>query len=60
MFLSSESNTRSDAYGGPIHNRARFLLEIISAIHKRIDDQSFSVSVKFYTTDFLKGMHVMC
>jgi 2,4-dienoyl-CoA reductase-like NADH-dependent reductase (Old Yellow Enzyme family)/thioredoxin reductase len=31
-FLSRSSNQRQDAYGGDLDNRARFLLEIISAV----------------------------
>lgn len=33
-FLSSESNQRSDEYGGCLENRARFPLEIVDAIRK--------------------------
>ncbi len=36
QFLSPLSNHRQDAYGGSIENRARFLLEIIRAIRKRV------------------------
>jgi N-ethylmaleimide reductase len=32
QFLRSGSNHRSDAYGGPIENRARFLFEVVQAI----------------------------
>ena len=31
QFLQDGSNTRTDAYGGPIENRARFLLEVTDA-----------------------------
>jgi N-ethylmaleimide reductase len=31
QFLQDGSNRRSDAYGGPIENRARFLLEVTAA-----------------------------
>ncbi len=31
QFLQSSTNHRTDAYGGPIENRARFLLEIVDA-----------------------------
>jgi len=31
QFLQSGSNTRTDAYGGPIENRARLLLEVLGA-----------------------------
>ncbi len=32
QFLQDNSNHRSDAYGGPIENRARFLLEVVEAL----------------------------
>jgi N-ethylmaleimide reductase len=32
QFLQDGSNKRTDAYGGPIENRARFLLEVVAAI----------------------------
>ncbi len=32
QFLRSGSNQRSDAYGGPIENRARFLNEVMQAV----------------------------
>ncbi|MBD8605467.1 N-ethylmaleimide reductase [Aeromicrobium sp. CFBP 8757] len=32
QFLSTESNTRDDAYGGTIDNRARLVLEIVDAV----------------------------
>ncbi len=32
QFLQDGSNRRTDAYGGPVENRARFLLEIIEAL----------------------------
>lgn len=31
QFIRPNSNTRSDAYGGPIENRARFVLEVVEA-----------------------------
>lgn len=32
QFLRDGSNQRTDAYGGPVENRARFLLEVVEAI----------------------------
>ncbi len=32
QFLRDGSNQRSDAYGGPVENRARFLLEVVEAV----------------------------
>jgi 2,4-dienoyl-CoA reductase-like NADH-dependent reductase (Old Yellow Enzyme family)/thioredoxin reductase len=36
QFLSALSNRRQDAYGGSVENRARFLLEVIQAIRRRV------------------------
>jgi N-ethylmaleimide reductase len=38
QFLRSGSNVRTDAYGGPIENRARFLFEVVDAITKEIGE----------------------
>lgn len=32
QFLQDKSNHRTDAYGGPVENRARFLLEVTDAV----------------------------
>lgn len=37
QFLRSGSNTRTDAYGGSIENRARLLLEVMRAVTEEID-----------------------
>jgi 2,4-dienoyl-CoA reductase-like NADH-dependent reductase (Old Yellow Enzyme family)/NADPH-dependent 2,4-dienoyl-CoA reductase/sulfur reductase-like enzyme len=52
-FLSRATNRRSDQYGGPLENRARFLLEIIARTRKmvggdypvwcRLDGREFSI-----------------
>ena len=31
-FLSRHANTRTNVYGGPLENRARFLIETVTAI----------------------------
>jgi len=36
QFLSSNTNQRSDAYGGSLENRARFVLEVIDAVIRGI------------------------
>ncbi|WP_275783841.1 alkene reductase [Pararhizobium gei] len=38
QFLRSGSNVRTDQYGGPIENRARFLFEVVEAITKEIGE----------------------
>ena len=37
QFLNPRTNTRTDAYGGSIENRARFLFDVIDAVGERID-----------------------
>ena len=37
QFLSPLTNLRDDAWGGPLENRARFLLEIVRAIRDRVN-----------------------
>jgi 2,4-dienoyl-CoA reductase-like NADH-dependent reductase (Old Yellow Enzyme family) len=36
QFLSSAINDRTDEYGGPLENRARFVLDIVQAIRARV------------------------
>ncbi|MGZ5477829.1 MAG: NADH:flavin oxidoreductase, partial [Thermoanaerobaculia bacterium] len=38
QFLSSAINDRKDDYGGPLENRARFVLEVVRAIRKKVGD----------------------
>ncbi len=38
QFLSSAINDRTDEYGGPLENRARFVLQIVRAIRDRVGD----------------------
>jgi 2,4-dienoyl-CoA reductase (NADPH2) len=45
QFLSSAINDRRDDYGGPLENRARFLLEVIRAIRREAGDD-FHLQVK--------------
>jgi len=35
-FLSPTTNFRDDEYGGPVENRARFLVEILAAVRERV------------------------
>ncbi|MFQ5697568.1 MAG: FAD-dependent oxidoreductase [Myxococcota bacterium] len=44
-FLSPASNRRTDAYGGPLENRARLLLETLRAVRARVGD-AFPVSCR--------------
>ncbi|MCK9505604.1 MAG: NADH:flavin oxidoreductase/NADH oxidase family protein [Porticoccaceae bacterium] len=54
QFLSPLANTRTDAWGGSLENRARALLEIVRGIRKTVGS-NFPVSVKLNSADFQKG-----
>ena len=53
-FLSPVTNRRTDAWGGPLENRARLLLETVRAVRRAVGDD-FPVSVKLNSDDFRKG-----
>ncbi|MGY1794909.1 hypothetical protein ACI796_13070 [Geodermatophilus sp. SYSU D00525] len=50
QFLSPAINDRTDRYGGPLENRARFLLEVIAAI-RREAGADFHLQVKLSAVD---------
>jgi 2,4-dienoyl-CoA reductase-like NADH-dependent reductase (Old Yellow Enzyme family) len=53
-FLSPFFNRRTDAYGGTVRNRARFLLEVVDAVRREVGS-AFPVLVKLNSQDFLEG-----
>lgn len=54
QFLAPFRNKRTDKYGGPIENRARFLFETYRAVRKEVG-RSFPVLIKLNTKDFVQG-----
>jgi 2,4-dienoyl-CoA reductase-like NADH-dependent reductase (Old Yellow Enzyme family) len=54
QFLSPRSNLREDKYGGGLENRARALLEVVSAIRAAVGPE-FPICVKLNSADFQKG-----
>ena len=54
QFLSPRVNQRTDEYGGSLENRARFLLDIVTAVRAAVGP-GFPVSVKLNSADFQKG-----
>lgn len=54
QFLSPRSNLRTDQYGGTLANRARALLDAVTAVRKAVGPD-FPVSVKLNSADFQKG-----
>ena len=39
QFASSRTNKRTDAYGGSLENRSRFIMEVLDAIRRRVGDR---------------------
>ena len=54
QFLSPLSNRRSDAYGGSLDNRARFLLEAIEETRSRAGDD-FVIGVRYAADEANEG-----
>ena len=50
QFLSSAINDRTDDYGGPLKQRARFLLEVVAAIRAEVGND-FHLQVKISAED---------
>ena len=54
QFLSPLTNRRSDAYGGSLENRCRFLLEVYRAVRAAVGTD-YPVLIKLGGCDFLEG-----
>ncbi|MCJ7547843.1 MAG: NADH:flavin oxidoreductase [Deltaproteobacteria bacterium] len=54
QFLSPAYNHRRDAYGGPIENRARILLEVVETIRGQVG-KDYPLLIKMNCRDFLEG-----
>ena len=55
QFLRSGSNHRTDAYGGPVENRARFLVEVVRAVADAVGAERTGVRVSPYNS--FQSMH---
>ncbi len=53
QFLSPLSNTRDDAWGGPLEHRARLLLDVVRAVRAEAGDRP--VLVRLSGTDWTEG-----
>jgi 2,4-dienoyl-CoA reductase (NADPH2) len=51
QFLSSAINDRTDEYGGPLANRARFVLDVVKAIRKKVGSD-FHLQMKISATEY--------
>ena len=54
QFLSPAFNKRTDAYGGPVENRSRALLEVLRSIRSAVGSE-FPVLVKLNSDDVIEG-----
>lgn len=54
QFLSPLSNTRTDAFGGSLENRARLLLDIVRGVRAELGE-SVPVLVRFSASDYAEG-----
>jgi len=54
QFLSPHTNRRTDAWGGSLERRARFLLEVVRAVRATVGPR-FPLSVKLNSSDFQRG-----
>ncbi len=54
QFLSPLSNRRTDGWGGSLENRARLLLEVVTAVRAAVSP-GFAVAVKLNSADFQRG-----
>jgi 2,4-dienoyl-CoA reductase-like NADH-dependent reductase (Old Yellow Enzyme family) len=60
QFLSPRSNRRRDRWGGSLENRMRFVVEVVRAIRRQVD-QDFPVMIKLGCRDYLddgEGMKI--
>lgn len=51
QFLSPAINDRTDEYGGPLENRARFLLDVVRAVRAEVGDD-FHLQAKISAVDY--------
>ncbi len=54
QFLSPLTNVRTDAWGGPLENRARLAREVLAAIRSAVGAE-FPIGIKLNSADFQRG-----
>jgi 2,4-dienoyl-CoA reductase-like NADH-dependent reductase (Old Yellow Enzyme family)/thioredoxin reductase len=54
QFLSALCNQRSDEYGGSLANRARFIVEVLQEVRRRLGED-FPISLRLSTEESIKG-----
>lgn len=50
QFLQTNTNTRTDEYGGSIENRTRFVLEIADAVVKAVGAEKVGIRLSPWST----------
>lgn len=56
QFLNPHTNTRTDDYGGSVHNRIRFVVELVQAIAAKIGKDKVAIRLSPYNT--FNDMHL--
>ncbi|KAG6865076.1 hypothetical protein C0991_005306 [Blastosporella zonata] len=56
QFLQDVSNVRTDAYGGSIENRARFALDVVDAVVRRVGQRKTAIRFSPWSTNQGMGM----
>ncbi len=54
QFLSSISNQRTDQYGGTFADRARFVIEVVRAVRRRVGD-AFPILLRISAEEYIKN-----
>lgn len=54
QFLSPISNQRTDRYGGPLHNRLRFVREVIEGVREKWPER-LPLLLRISATDWIEG-----
>jgi len=54
QFLSVHANQRKDEYGGDIRQRARFLVEVLQEVRRRVGDD-YPISIRLSIDEEIKG-----
>jgi len=58
QFVQSNANSRTDAYGGSVRNRARFVLEVVGAIAEAVGADRVGIRLSPWST--FQGELLLC
>ncbi|KAK4201007.1 hypothetical protein QBC40DRAFT_278974 [Triangularia verruculosa] len=50
QFIQSNSNQRTDEYGGSIENRSRFAIEVVDAVTAAVGEEKVGLRLNFWST----------